>query len=124
MQVVLKDGYVYSYAITGELDEGITVSEEDMETINLNFFQQHYGSYKLVDGSLVYDEEKDKQIAEENELERLRILREKECFSVINRGQAWYNSLTSEQSAELQEWYQAWLNVTETKEIPEKPDWI
>lgn len=124
MQVVLKDGYVYSYAITGELDEGITVSEEDMETINLNFFQQHYGSYKLVDGSLVYDEEKDKQIAEENELERLRILREKECFSVINRGQAWYNSLSSEQSAELQKWYEAWLKVTETREIPEKPDWI
>lgn len=124
MQVVLKDGYVYSYAIIGELNEGITVSEEDMETINLNFFQQHYGSYKLVDGSLVYDEEKDKQLADENELERLRILREKECFSVINRGQAWYDSLTSEQSAELQEWYQAWLNVTETKEIPKKPDWI
>lgn len=124
MEIVLKDGYVYSYAITGELEDGITVSKEDMETINLNFFEQHYSSYKLVNGSLVYDEEKDKQIAEENELERLRILREKECFSVINRGQAWYNSLTPEQAQELQSWYYAWLNVTETKEIPEKPSWI
>lgn len=124
MEIVLKDGYVYSYAITGELEDGITVSKEDMETINLNFFEQHYSSYKLVNGSLVYDEEKGKQIAEENELERLRILREKECFSVINRGQAWYNSLTDGQYEDLQTWYQAWLNVTETRVIPEKPAWI
>lgn len=119
--VTNKDGYVDSFAILGELLDSIEIEDKD---INLNFFQQHYGSYKLVNGSLVYDEEKDKQIAEENELERLRILREKECFSVINRGQAWYNSLTAEQTQELQLWYYAWLNVTETKEIPKKPDWI
>ena len=124
MEIVLKNGYVYSYAITGELYDGITVSEEDMETINLNFFESHYSAYKFVDGKLVFDEEKDKQIADENELNELRQRREKECFSVINRGQAWYNSLTSEQSEELQEWYQAWLNVTETREVPEKPSWI
>ena len=119
--VINKDGYVDSFAILGELLNSIEIEDKD---INLNFFQQHYGSYKLVNGSLIYDEEKDKQIAEENELERLRILREKECFSVINRGQAWYNSLTDEQTQELQLWYYAWLNVTETKEIPQKPEWL
>lgn len=119
--VTNKDGYVNSFAILGELIDSIEVKHED---IDLNFFQQHYGSYKLVDGSLVYDEEKDKQIADENELERLRILREKECFSVINRGQAWYNSLTDGQYEDLQTWYQAWLNVTKTRVIPEKPAWI
>ena len=61
---------------------------------------------------------------EERELESLRIRREQECFSVINRGQLWYSILTEEQLAELQTWYKAWLDVTETKVIPEKPSWI
>ena len=120
MIITTKDDYIYSYAIIGSIDGGIKVDTPE----DLAFFESHYSAYKLVDGSLVYDEEKDKQIADENELERLRILREKECFSVINRGQAWYNSLTDGQYEDLQTWYQAWLNVTETRVIPEKPAWI
>ena len=54
----------------------------------------------------------------------LRILRQEECFSVINRGQLWYSTLTEEQLAELQTWYKAWLDVTETKVIPEKLEWL
>lgn len=54
----------------------------------------------------------------------LRTLREIECFSVVNRGFMWYLSLTDAQKTELQTWYQAWLDVTETEEIPEKPTWL
>lgn len=50
--------------------------------------------------------------------------REKECFPYINRGPNWHNHLTEAQAAELDEWYQAWLDVTETKTIPTKPEWI
>ena len=54
----------------------------------------------------------------------LRARREIECFSIINRGQLWYNKLTEEQKVELDNWYNAWLDVTETMVIPEKPNWL
>ena len=55
---------------------------------------------------------------------KYRIKREYDCFSIINRGQCWYNTLTEEQKLELQLWYQAWLDVTETLEEPVKPEWL
>ena len=61
----------------------------------------------------------------ENELlNELRRRREQECFRIINRGKLWYNCLTSEQLFELNEWYFAWLDVTETKSIPKAPEWL
>ena len=68
------------------------------------------------------DEVKAKKI--ENELIALRTRREKECFAIINRGQLWYDTLTDEQKAELNLWYYNWLQVTDTKLIPIKPEWI
>lgn len=56
--------------------------------------------------------------------EELRLTRQLECFSVINRGKLWYDSLTETQLRELREWYQAWLDVTETSEIPVRPQWL
>ena len=61
---------------------------------------------------------------EEMILAELRHQRDSECFSVINRGQMWYAALTELQKQELQTWYQAWLDVTETKIVPKKPDWL
>ena len=60
----------------------------------------------------------------EEVLENLRLQRNEECFSVINRGQLWYETLTVLQKEELRTWYQAWLNVTETRIIPIKPLWL
>lgn len=60
----------------------------------------------------------------ESQLKSLRTKREKECFSIINRGQLWYSTLTAEQYRELQVWYQAWLDVTKTLVIPEKLGWL
>ena len=54
----------------------------------------------------------------------IRDRRAKECFPVINRGKPWYDTLTDEQKTELTEWYNAWLNATETLVIPKKPEWI
>ena len=61
---------------------------------------------------------------EAQEIVNLRAQRESECFSVINRGQIWYETLTLEQITELKTWYQAWLDVTTTKIIPTKPSWL
>ena len=57
-------------------------------------------------------------------LARFRELREVECFSIVNRGALWYNTLSEEQIIELNNWYLAWLDVTETKIIPQKPEWL
>lgn len=54
----------------------------------------------------------------------LRFLRDKYCFSIINRGSLWYDTLTDSQKEELKTWYKAWLDVTETKIIPERPIWL
>ena len=57
--------------------------------------------------------------------ETLKNRRQKECFNIVdNRSPMWYNHLTAEQKAELDDWYQAWLDVTETHIIPTKPSWL
>ena len=61
---------------------------------------------------------------EKQSLVELRIQREQECFLIINRGKLWYDNLTEEQLKELNTWYNAWLDVTETRVIPEMPIWI
>ena len=63
-------------------------------------------------------------LSNEQILMNLRNQREVECFPIINRGKLWYDNLTPEQIAELDEWYNAWLDVTETKVIPNKPNWL
>lgn len=60
----------------------------------------------------------------ENKKNSLRLRREEECFSIINRGKLWYDTLTSEQIEELNEWYRAWLDVTTTLVEPKRPEWI
>ena len=54
----------------------------------------------------------------------MRRQREIICFSVINRGKLWYDKLTEAQLEELDAWYNAWLDVTETLVVPETPSWI
>ena len=54
----------------------------------------------------------------------LRKKRERECFAVINRGVIWYDTLSVSQKSDLSSWYNAWLDITETKVIPEKPEWL
>ena len=63
-------------------------------------------------------------VEEQQNIEKLRLQRKTECFSLINRGQLWYDQLSLAQKVELQIWYQAWLNVTQTNIIPTKPSWL
>jgi hypothetical protein len=78
----------------------------------------------------MYNEEIEKLESEKQTItvanfrKRVRKLRETVCYPIINRGQLWYNKLTDEQYYELQNWYDAWLNVTETLVIPETPTWL
>ena len=54
----------------------------------------------------------------------LRKRRETECFPIVNRGKLWYNKLSIAQLAELNQWYNDWLNVTETLVVPTAPKWL
>lgn len=85
-----------------------------------------------IDGEFVFEvetltEEYISRKSEDEQRERLRELRYKrmhDCFPIINRGQLWHTRLTDEQKAELDAWYDAWLNVTDTLQIPTKPAWL
>ena len=121
MQVVTdNDGFVLSFAYIGNLVNGTEVTEpEDID----QFLHQFY-AFQLLDGKLVYNGEAyEAHVVEEMRTE-LRLRREKECFSVINRGQLWYEGVSLTQLLELRQWYKAWLNVTETMVVPEKPAWL
>ena len=63
-------------------------------------------------------------IPKEDKPKIIRQQRAQLCFPVINRGVLWYNSLTSEQFAELKQWYKDWLDAPQTLKVPQTPVWI
>lgn len=121
MKVLLDEkGYVSSFAIEGELVGGLDFPEpEDMA-----LFLEHFDAYKVQSDRLFFDESQLATLTEESEKDTLRQRRRTECFPFVNRGQLWYATLTVKQIAELTVWYTAWLKVTETKVVPEKPTWL
>lgn len=122
MKVTLKDGYIENYALVGGLVDGIEVDDSSIE--NMEYFMENSSAYHIVDGKIELDSEKLKEIKNDIENKMLRKQREEECFPYINRGVLWYVKLNNEQKAELSVWYESWLDVTETKVIPEKPEWL
>ena len=121
MQVICDDrGFVQSFAFVGNLVNGIEVA--DPETLDL-FTQQHF-AFRLENGKLVHDATEYENRKAEEQKEEYRRRRETECFSVINRGQLWYEGVSLSQLLELRSWYKAWLNVTETMVVPERPSWL
>lgn len=107
----------------------IDLTEDEYAEISANI-----NRYSLVinegNRSLVYTETTEDEIlaAQEEQnhavLNSLRKKRNTECFSVVNRGSFWYETLDDMRKDELKNWYQAWLDVTETRMIPEKPEWL
>ena len=114
-----ENGYVIDWALAGD-NGGIDVPEPD----DLEEFMICATGYKVVDGMLQKDNTRDKEQRLEKQKEALRQQREAECFPVINRGWMWYSGLNLVQWLELKKWYLAWLNVTETLLIPERPTWL
>lgn len=53
-----------------------------------------------------------------------RHMRENVCYLVVNRGRLWYDHLTLAQQTELNDWYEQWLDITETFNAPETPEWV
>lgn len=117
-------GYIKSFATVGSLKDAVEINETAFSDGLLESILTDFRSYRLVDDKIVKDEIKLAELQHEQKLSDLRALRETECFEVINRSTLWYNTLTEEQKVELDTWYHAWLDVTETLVIPEKPEWL
>ena len=121
MQIrINENGYVQSYAEIGNLTNGIEIEAPS----DLEHFEVNFEAYQVKDGVLIFDEDKRLQLDNQHILDDLRFEREQQCFPIINRGQLWYEMLSETQVAEIQLWYQAWLDVTETLLIPERPGWL
>ena len=121
MQIIIdNNGLVLSFAYVGVLVEGI----EGPEPEDIDQFLHWFYAYHLPDGTLVYDAAAYEKHLDEELKAEYRQRREKECFAVVNRGQLWYEGVSITQLLDLRQWYQAWLNVTETMVGPEKPTWL
>ena len=121
MKAILDEkGFIISYALVGDLVDGIDLPDPD----DLAHFEEHFAAYKAHNGIAAFDNEHSEALLTEAKKDEFRMRREKECFSVINRGQLWYEGVSITQLLELRQWYKAWLNVTETMVVPEKPAWL
>ena len=120
MQVQIENGYVSSYALIGSIVGGVEVPDPP----DVEHFEANFSAYRLRDGALEYDAEKKTELERKALCDALRRQREAECFSYINRGRLWYDRLTETQQSELAVWYEAWLHITETLTVPEKPSWL
>ena len=121
MKALLDEkGFIISYALVGDLVDGIDLPDPE----DIAHFEEHFAAYKVRDGTAAFDSEQNETLLSEAQKNEFRLRREKECFSVINRGQLWYEGISLTQLLELRKWYQAWLNVTETMVVPERPAWL
>ncbi len=114
------DGFIDSYATIGDI-----LDSTDIEApADIDHFERNFRAYRIKDGKLFFDEIQATALQDEAENAQLRIERVSECFSVINRGWLWYDTLTEKQTKELRKWYKDWLDVTETKKKPDIPSWL
>ena len=121
MKILIDENkYLTCFCIDAELENGIEVADPD----DLETFIDTFRAYKYENGNLILDENKLQSVNDVHIANKLRLKRQKVCFPYINRGYLWYSKLTEEQKAELDSWYQAWLDVTETKLIPDAPKWL
>jgi len=87
-------------------------------------FEENAFFYKYEGGRFIFDPEYKSDLENDQRVVEIRRHREEICFPVINRGEAWYRTLSDKQKEELQDWYQKWLDATETLIEPEMPTWL
>jgi hypothetical protein len=115
---IASDGYVESYCFGGHLSGGIAVEEPG------ELSAENYAAYRLVDGALTLDEDRLAALQLAGRQNAIRARRERECYSVINRGQLWYEGISLARLAELRQWYKAWRDAPATLIIPDRPAWL
>lgn len=104
MQIKTNEkGFITDYALIGNIEGGTEVEAPEDE----EHFRSHFSSYKLLNHLLSFDGEEDEKLRTESTRQELRLRRQNECFSYVNRGQLWYAMLSVKQIAELTAWYKA-----------------
>lgn len=122
IEITLKEGFIENFNLlpeTASINGEFVNDPEDMNDFILNF-----SAYKVQDGVLVKDLEKFENIQLERAADEIRERRQTECFVVVDRSKLWYDSLSSEQLAELKIWYEEWLDAPNTGIIPTAPSWL
>lgn len=127
-----QDNRIYTSALTENIKNQLITENTELDFAEIE--EEEYRKTCIIpdgkawfysaENGLELKDYKEPQPSEEEQLNQLRALREDICFPIINRSQLWYNRLTDEQKVELNTWYDAWLKVTETKIVPEKPAWL
>lgn len=97
---------------------------EECELIEVDEIDDNWMYSKYENSRFVLDEDFKRSENEKSECHKIRVQREVECFTFINRGNLWYETLSENQKSELNEWYQNWLDAPQTKIIPLRPSWL
>jgi len=121
MKILIDENkYLTCVCIDAELNGGIEVeTPEDVDT-----FIDVFRAYRYDNGKLMLDQSRLHALNDERINNDLRRKRDKVCFPYVNRGYLWYSKLTDDQKEQLNEWYQAWLDVTDTKVVPQMLEWL
>lgn len=117
------------------INENKEIIEDGFTKFNENCLEMNREDYHIKNGYngacffedyMQTNEYKEKELAfqQKSKLKRLRRQREIECFTIINRGPLWYERLTTGEKEELRQWYQEWLDVTDTLKIPNPPSFL
>lgn len=122
MKVQLDEkGYVQNFVLYGTSNVcDVDVPEPDGFSTKLQFYQ----AWKFDGEKLIFDDTRAYELGNDFKKNDIREDRARKCFSVINRGELWYARLTEEQKAELETWYQKWLDAPQTGIEPEDLDFI
>ena len=129
------DGSVFK-VITHEVYEGLG-NQQDFKPINDDFLATELAlynadgvrQYEYSNGVLILRNASDIQAAaNEQEKDVIRSRRYSECFLVLARYSPFYYKALEisdpDKYAELNAWYQAWLDAPETLIIPTQPEWL
>lgn len=120
--VINKDNNVVAMSKGCKIEMEDCITKEVNESLDVGMMD----GYVLENDKIVFSDTRFEARQLENKQWDLRNKREEVCFSVVNRGDIWYDKYvnTDERKQEFEDWYQAWLDVTDTLVEPETPAWI
>lgn len=120
MRVTIDElSYITGWNLVDD-DEGLPCEVPE----DFDHFSYFYAAYKYENGIATLDSAKLPNLESNKRKNEIRFQRGFDCFPYINRGPLWYAKLTEEQTLELNQWYNDWLNAPETETIPERPVWL
>lgn len=128
MQIAIDENkYIISWVDGGTIEPAAGLTIVDVTSVPGNFITE-WTHYQYINGQFIFTE----GFISEADKEALRARRQKECFDIISHGSFIIKLLENvadipsftQRLNEFQQWYQGWLDVTETNIIPQYPTWI